>query len=47
MSKRDVAKFHKLLESDEPNKNISAILGVSKETLEKFMPKKAEVTKTK
>lgn len=45
MSKRNVAKFHKLLELKETIKNCSKILNVSVDALKKFTPAKLEAFK--
>ncbi len=47
MSKRNVAKFHKLLEAKAPMKDCVAILKVSAETLKKFTPGKVQDFKNK
>lgn len=47
MSKRNVAKFHKLLEMKAPVKDIVKILKVDKDTLKQFTPAKFEDFKKK
>jgi predicted transcriptional regulator len=46
MNSRDIAKYRKLLEQDVNVDKISKFLGVSKDTLKKFAPKKAAPAKT-
>lgn len=40
MNKRDIAKFHKLLEQDVKPDLIATTLGIEKSTLKKFTPEK-------
>ena len=47
MSNREIALFHKYLKADVSKEKIVKSLGVSAETLSKFMPKKIEAVKTR
>jgi len=45
MNKRDIAKFHKMLEAEVSVDKISKALKVDKDTLKKFAPAKAAAAK--
>lgn len=47
MSKRNIAKFHKLLKAKAPQKDIVKILKVKPATLKRFMPEKVAEFKKK